>query len=187
MSNRKTEIVKPFEFSLRINNHIICQRYFSIKNYNNDSRESMEVKEMMDDIIGVNQHIQLGLIPEFFKQQCIANSYKPYYSQNNHLNDKVDIFTLEISKNNVNQLKGKDGQFDIEDLQKELISSGSFDGRVFHPNIRYEIDIRSIISDIIRIIQGHLSQREYITAYGDVKLKRFNKLTSQEMKYVNQY
>ena len=85
--NKKTEIVKPFEFSLRINNHIICQRYFSIKNYNNDSRESLEIKEMMDDIIGVNQELKLGIIPEFFKQQCIANSYKPYYSQNNHLND----------------------------------------------------------------------------------------------------
>jgi len=185
--NKKTEIVKPFEFSLKINNHIICQRYFSIKNYNNDCRESLEIKEMMDDIIGVNQDLELGLIPEFFKQQCIANSYKPYYSQNNHLKDKVDIFTLSISKNNVNQLKGRDGQFNIDDLRKELISTGSFDGRVFHPNIRYEIDIRSIISDIIRIIQNHLSQREYTSTYGDVKLNRFNKLTSQEMRYINQY
>ena len=129
----------------------------------------------------------LGLIPEFFKQQCIANSHKPYYSQNNHLNDKVDIFTLSISKNNVNQLKGKDGQFNIDDLRKDLISSGSFDGKVFHPNIRYEIDIRSIISDIIRIIQSYLSQREYTTEYGDVKLTRHNKLTSEELNYINQY
>tara|TARA_R110000796_G_scaffold219934_1_gene336014 strand:+ start:35816 stop:36376 length:561 start_codon:yes stop_codon:yes gene_type:complete len=183
---KRTDIVKPFEFSLKINNHIICQRFFSIKNYNSDSRESLEIKDMMSDIMGVNQELVLGLIPEFFKYQCIDNSYKPYSLQNNNLYNKDDEFILVISKNNVNKLKNKDGQFDIDDLKREVIASGSFDGNLFHPNVRYEIDIRGIIPDIINVISKYLSMRDYTHYYGDVKLTRNNRLSVRDLEMIQQ-
>lgn len=185
--DKRTEIVKPFEFSLKINNHIICQRFFSIKNYNSDSRESLEIKEMMDEIMGVNQELTLGIIPEFFKYQCIDNSYKPYSLQNNNLYNKDDYFTLEISKNNVNKLKNKDGQFDISDLKRDVIASGTFDGNLFHPNVRYEIDIRGIIPDIINIISKYLSMKNYTHYYNDIKLTRNNRLSAYDLERINQY
>jgi hypothetical protein len=43
-----------FEFSLFINNHIICQRYFNVRDYNEDSIKSLEMKELIDNIVGVN-------------------------------------------------------------------------------------------------------------------------------------
>lgn len=184
--DKRIEIVKPFEFSLKINNHIICQRFFSVKNYNSDSRESLEIKEMMEEIMGVNQKLTLGLIPEFFKYQCIENSYKPYNLQNNNLYDKDDYFTLEISKNNVNKLKNKDGQFNIKDLKKDIIASATFDGNLFHPNVRYEVDIRGIIPDIVNIISKYLSLRKYTYYYGDVKLNRHNKLSSYDLEKIIQ-
>jgi len=181
------QIVKPFEFVLRINDHIICQRYFNIKNYNNDCRESLEMKEMMDDIMGVSQVEQLGLIPEFFKYQCINNSYKPYHAQNNYLNDKVDIFTLEVLKNNVNRLRDKDGDFNLDDLQKQSIAISMFDGKIFHPNVRYEIDVRSIIPDIIRTIQDAMSDRKYTKDYGSSRIVRNNRLTSEDYARLETY
>lgn len=186
MSRRK-EIVKPFEFSLMINDNIICQRYFIIKNYNNDCRESLEIKDMMDDIMGVNQQMELGLIPEFFKYKCMDNSHKPYYSQNNHLANKEDIFTFEVSKNNVNKLRDQNGNFDLADLQTESLAIGMFDGKIFHPNVRYEIDIRSIIPDIIRIIQDHLSSKSFVKSYGSVELVRNNKLSYEDISRIETY
>lgn len=174
------QIVKPFEFVLRINDHIICQRYFNIKNYNNDCRESLEIKEMMDDIMGVSQTAKLGLIPEFFKYQCMENAMKPYHAQNNYLNDKVDIFTLEILKNNVNKLRDKDGDFNLDDLQKVSLAISMFDGKIFHPNVRYEIDVRSIIPDIIGTIQDAMSQKRYTKEYGSMRLVRYNRLTAED-------
>jgi hypothetical protein len=118
------QIIKPFEFILRINDHIICQRYFTIKNYNNNCRESLEIKEMMDDIMGINHTAQLGLIPEFFKLQCMDNTFKenknPYYQQSKTINND-NIFTLEILKNNSNRLRDKNSDFDLDDLQKDSI------------------------------------------------------------------
>lgn len=181
------QIVKPFEFVLRINDHIICQRYFNIKNYNNDCRESLEIKEMMDDIMGINQHSQLGLIPEFFKYQCMENTMKPYHEQNNYLNDKVDIFTLEILKNNVNRIRDKSGDFDFDDLRKDSIAISMFNGKIFHPNVRYEIDVRSIIPDIIRTISDAMSQKKYTKVYGSTKLVRHNRLTAEDYARLETY
>jgi|AntDeeMinimDraft_5_1070356.scaffolds.fasta_scaffold05304_3 hypothetical protein len=174
------QIVKPFEFVLKINDNIICQRYFNIKGYNNECRESLEMKEMMDDIMGVNQQIKLGVIPDFFKYRCVVNSYKPYYNQNNYLNDKDDIFSLEVLKNNVNKLRNKNNDFNLDDLQKEKLVEGTFDGKMFHPNVRYEIDIRSIIPEIIGVIQDYLGSSSYTKEYGDVSLKRNNRLTQKD-------
>jgi hypothetical protein len=178
---RKTENVRPFEFSLRINNHIICQRFFNIKNYNNDCRESYELKEMLDEIMSTNQQLKLGLIPEYFKYRCVANSHKPYHLQNNTLSDKKVIFSLEISKNNVNKLREGGNNFNIEDLEKEVICVGSFDGNLFHPNVRYDVDIRSIIPDIIKVISKYMSFKNNTNTFGDVKLTRLNKLTQDEL------
>lgn len=180
------QIIKPFEFILKINDHIICQRYFSIKKYNNDCRESLDIKYMMDDIMGVNQKSELGLIPEFFKYKCIDNSYKTQYEQSTP-NDKDDVFSLEILKNNVNKLRGKDGNFNYDLIEKESIIIGMFDGKIFNPNVRYEIDIRGIIPDIISIIQDGMSQNNYTKLYGDVKLYRNNILTSDDYARLETY
>jgi hypothetical protein len=58
MSNTKTtqnykNEDQRFEFVLYINNHIICQRYFHIPNFNEDSVNSLEMKELIDNIVGM--------------------------------------------------------------------------------------------------------------------------------------
>ena len=187
MKRKKTDMVKSFEFALKINNHIICQRFFGIKDYNNECRESYELKELMDELMNGNPASTLGIIPEFFKYKCMENSYKPYDTETSTLYNKNDEFTLEIYKNNVNKLRDKNGDFDIDDLEKTVIVSGTFDGNIFHQNVRYEIDIRGIIPDIINTISKYLSQKEYTKYYGDVKLTRHNKLTPEDLEKIKEY
>jgi hypothetical protein len=87
----------------------------------------------------------------------------------------------------VNKLRDNNGLFNIEDLQKETIAIGTFDGKIFHPNVRYEIDIRSIIPDIIRVISNYMSHKTYTTMFSDVTLTRHNKLTSRDLERINEY
>lgn len=181
---KKIEMVKPFEFSLKINDFIICKRFFNIKNYNTECRESLEMKEMVDEIMGVHDQMTLGIIPEFFKKQSIidtCNSYNNYELNNVDYNDKDSYFTFELSKNNINRLKKSGGDFTFKDLNKEVIASGGLNGNLFHPNVRYEIDIRGIIPDIINVINKYLSLNTYTKSYGDVKLVRHNRLSEYEL------
>ena len=46
MKDRRIE-QHPFEFILKINGNIICQRYFPINNFNPDVLDSMELKELI--------------------------------------------------------------------------------------------------------------------------------------------
>jgi len=40
-----------FQFLLWVNDNIICQRYFKINGYNNDSIRSLQFKETMDNVV----------------------------------------------------------------------------------------------------------------------------------------
>lgn len=44
-----------FQFLLWVNDNIICQRYFKINGYNNDSLRSLEFKETMDNVTSMIQ------------------------------------------------------------------------------------------------------------------------------------
>ena len=47
--------MKKFEFLLKINSNIICQRYFSMKNFNPKSVNSREMLECVNDCVEIVQ------------------------------------------------------------------------------------------------------------------------------------
>lgn len=61
-----------FEFLFCINNHIICQRFFNVRDYNEDVLQSLELKDLIDSIAGTNESIApLGIIPAFLKEKSV--------------------------------------------------------------------------------------------------------------------
>lgn len=147
-----------FEFVLYINKHIICQRYFSIKDFNEDSITSLELKELMDKIVGVNDY-PLGIIPNHLKkksEEYLWKFYNPYNKQtevpvkNNF--EKEDIYDFEII------------------VDKFVIAQSFFSGNFFPPQVRYQVDIKDLIPQIINEIKETLSKKNYTTKYADVLL-----------------
>lgn len=141
-----------FEFVLFINDHIICQRFFDIRNFNEDSIKSLELKDLMDNIIGVNNGDfgQLGIIPNFLKKKAqtyLWDNYNPYHNQKDEptktSTDKIDNFQFEIK------------------VDKKVVSKGIFSGNLFPPKVRYSVDIKEIIPSIINEIRYSLAQKKY--------------------------
>lgn len=161
-----SDTVKPFEFILKKNGNIICQRYFNIRNYNNDCRESLELKDMMNDIVGMKDSFVLGLIPEHFKQKCMRDSWiaertNSYYARNN---------------NNISDIYSREDKFTFTvNMRKELMAEASFDANLFQPSVRRHIDIKEIIPNIIEGINYYLSLDTYTSKYSGIKLERLNK------------
>jgi hypothetical protein len=62
-----------FEFVLYINNHIICQRYFSIRDFDENYVNLANLKMMMDNLTGVNIDggSNMGIIPSFLKAKSV--------------------------------------------------------------------------------------------------------------------
>lgn len=143
-----------FEFILYINNHIICQRYFNIRDYNEKAtKDTFLMKELMNKLTGMNNGPigTLGLIPNRLKEKAVDylwNNYNQYQVQTqadivNH-NEKLDNFQFEIK------------------VDKVSVAKSEFSGNVFPPKVRYQVDIKEIIPPIMTEIRNYLSQKSTV-------------------------
>ena len=141
-----------FEFILTINDHIVCQRYFNIRDYNEDVIQSLEMKELMDTITGMNNGSwgELGILPKFLKSKSVDilwNNYNPYFIKPEegakNIFEKVDNFQFEIK------------------VDKASVAKSQFSGNFFQPKVRYAVDIREIIPSIMAEIRHIFSQKNY--------------------------
>lgn len=144
---------QKFEFLLKINGNIICQRYFSIKGYNYKSLRSLELKECSYDIVDM---IQLNLKDKaedyLWKYYNRYEVQKPEDIQTKNVFEKEDVFDLVIK---------------VDGRERSITR---FSGNFFPPKVRYSVDIRSLVPNIIKHIQYVLSRKEYTTEYLGVEL-----------------
>jgi len=159
----KKSVEKPlFEFSLFINNNIICQRSFDIYGFNEDCFGSYELKEMMNEISGVNNELgRLGIIPKFLKRKSddyLWENYDPHKPQK-----EGDIFIQDINERDDNF------QFEVR-YDGRLVASSNFSGNLFPPKVRYQVNIREIIYDIIAEIREYLTRKEYTSVESVYKI-----------------
>lgn len=141
-----------FEFVFYVNKNIVCQRYFNIFYYNEDFTQSMELKEMLDNIGGMNngQFGEQGLIPHFLKEKSIdylwAN-YNPYEQQTEETYKapakKGDVFKFEFR------------------VDKKTVGEIQFTNEFFTLNSKMSVDIREIIPSILSEIRQSANQKNY--------------------------
>jgi len=142
----------PYEFLLLINNKPIVGRNFSIKGFNNESIRSLELKETIDEVIYI--------IREQFKDRSFDYLYKyynPYITQDEkellershkvNIYENEDIFTFQI------KVKGR------------VVAESIFSGNDYPPKVRYDVDIRKIIPEIIATIQRGMTLKNYTKEY----------------------
>jgi len=160
-----------FEFTLYINEKkereennrpIICQRYFNVRHFNKEVINSLEMKELMDNLVGMSSQ-PMGLIPSYLKdisENYIWRNYKyfRYYAKESEDSFKnEDIFTFELK------------------VDKKVVARSIFSGNWFPTEVRYAVNIKKIIPKIISEIEYYFSLDEYETEYEGYNLK-FNKV-----------
>lgn len=146
---------QKFEFVLKINNNIICQRYFSIDGYNKNVLRSEELKSLIDSLCGMNNSNigSCGIIPKFLKDKSVDYLWDRYdpYSEVRREEDAADrdifknedIFTFEIK------------------VDKNVVAKSTFSGNWFPTMVRYQVNIKPIISNIIEEITEFFTRKEY--------------------------
>jgi len=142
----------PFEFILYVNNHIVCQRFFNVSNFKEESLKSRELIDMMKRIGGMNmgQFGQMGIIPTYLKEKSMDylwENFNPYETQSEvtykATNKKGDMFKFEFK------------------VGGRVTSEIEFPNEFFTLNSRSNVDIRLIIPEIISEIKETLSKKRY--------------------------
>jgi hypothetical protein len=129
--------MNKFEFLLKINGHIICQRYFNVKYPNMDVIKSMDMYWTTKTCVAI---IEKDLKNK--SEDYLWNSHRPYDTSDpiKRVDDKGDEFTFEI------MVGGK------------VVMSQIFSGKPYPQRIRYSVDIRKIIPEIIEELQELFSE-----------------------------
>lgn len=145
--------MKKFEFLLKINGNIICQRYFSMKNFNPKSVNSREMLDCVNDCVEIVQKQLKDKSFEFLWGQY--NSYEKQTEEQINktpIYDKEDIFDFEIR------------------IDERVVAAKKFTGNVYPQRVRYSVDIRELIPKIINQIQDILGQEKFSVEYSTTKL-----------------
>ena len=144
---------QKFEFLLKINGNIICQRYFSIKGFNYKSLRSLELKECSYDVVDMIQfNLKEKAEDYLWKYYNMYEVQRPENVIYKDVFEKEDVFDLVI------KVDGRER------------STTRFSGNFFPPKVRYSVDIRSLVPKIIKEIQYVLSRRDYTSEYLGIEL-----------------
>jgi hypothetical protein len=150
----------PYEFLFLINGNPIVGRNFPIYNFNKESFKSIELKELVDDCVDI--------LKSHFKSKSYDYMYK-YYNPYFYTTAEDNVST-EVESKNVYE---DEDFFTFQILyNKKIVIEKIFTGNDYPPQVRYDVDIRKILPEIIDQIQQGLNQKEYTKEYGNYELDR---------------
>lgn len=145
--------MKKFEFILYINGNIICQRYFSVKDYNRDIIKSMDIVNCVNDCVQIIENDLKDKSVDYLWTHY--NEYKKQTEEDIHKGDifeKEDVFDFEI------RIDGK------------YVAKKRFTGNVYPQRVRYSVDVRRLIPRLIEEIQDTLSMENLDVEYCGIEL-----------------
>ena len=140
----KFENTQKCEFLLELGNNIICQRYFTVRNFNQKAIYSIDLHDTVKYIV---DEIKRSLV---LKTILFLDS--SYRENSNDVANKGETFTITIKVGN------------------SKILTTIFPSSVYPPKIRYTVDIRPQISYILRELTETLSSKKLTTHYQDYSL-----------------
>ena len=141
---QKGENTQKCEFVLKLGDNIVCQRFFSVRNFNHRATNSIDlhytVQDVVRDIVDDLKIKTLYLLESNYRENVLDEGQEDAY------------FTITIKKGN------------------KVIYDTITPANIYPPKVRYTVDIRPQISYILRELTGVLSQRKVTTNYQDYDL-----------------
>ena len=143
----------PYEFYLYINDNIVCQRFFQLRGFNEKVLKSIEIKELIDRVAEIVQRDLENKTRDYLYQH-----YNPYEPQNPEEIQRINVYDNE-------------DVFDVEiRVNEKIVARKRFTGNVYPPKVRYSVNIKELIPEIISTIQDTLSQKKFVTRYAGIEL-----------------
>jgi hypothetical protein len=139
-----------FEFLLTLGKNIVCQRFFNVRDHNPQARRSMDLHEYVKDICEEISHdLKIKTLDYLTENQ--DNSYGLKAAAPSE-NDEKEYFLLVLK------------------LGEDVFIQRMFDSNIYHPKVRYTVDIRPNLKKYLSDLTDILSSEELETTYLNYKL-----------------
>ena len=136
------KLMSKFEFLLKINGNIICQRYFNVRKHNPKTLSSLELYEEVDDIKTKLRY--------YLKKRSWDYLYDQYNQYTNVVN--LSEQDLEGSEDEVFEIE-------IKENGRNIITT-ILPSHIYPTRVRYTVDIRPLIPQILSELSDTLSLRK---------------------------
>jgi hypothetical protein len=137
--------ITKFEFLLSLEGHIVCQRFFNVRDHVDQARRSMDLHYYVKNIC-----------EDFMEDLKIKSSNYLCENQNYILHSEV-VDESAISEKEYFLLEIK--------LGEDVFIQRQFPAYLYHPKARYTVDIRPRLKIILSDLTDILSSEELETSY----------------------
>ena len=139
------------ELLMMVNDNIIVQRFFNVREFNNDAKNSLELYELLrefkDDI-----HSQLSLkTVTYMTDNMYEIINNPNILETSYI-DGPEYFNIFIKQNDV------------------TICHRQVDAKVYPPKVRYTVDVRPHLKNLLMNLTDIFSSKNLTKKYLDVTL-----------------
>ena len=147
MKNKNYGDVQKCEFLLKLSDNIVCQRYFTVRDFNNYASQSLDlhylVTEIMDELKEDLKNRTLLLLDSSFNDKNIE--YVDF-------NKCMDYFVISI-------------KCGTREVYTRVMCAD-----IYPPKVRFSVDVRPKMSRMLRDLTEVLSQQKVTCNYQDYAL-----------------
>lgn len=138
--------VTKFEFLLSLDKNIVCQRFFNVREHNPKSRRSMDLHDYVKNI-------------------CEEIEYDLKIKTSDYLYENREYF---YGLENVERTEENQKEYFLLEIKMgdDVFIQRMFSSSIFHPKIRYTVDIRPnlkrYLSELTYILSSKKLERKYL-------------------------
>lgn len=150
----ETYDVTRFEFLLTLENNIVIQRYFNVNDYNTNTKYSVDLYECVTDMCNdISKDLKWKTLDYLDNNSNLYFNWEgENLSPDNEDDNKQEHFSLQIKMGN------------------DVFITRQFPAYIFHPKVRYTVDIRPKIRGYLEELSNVLSLTNPTTKYMDYRL-----------------
>ena len=146
----KEQDITKMEFLLTLNDNIIVQRFFNVKGYNPKAKNSIDLYDFMKD---VKESLHYAL-----KMKTVV-----------YMIDNRDAIEHDPSVMNTSYTDGTEYFNLYVKVGEQTICHRIFDGKMYPPKVRYTVDVRPYLKEILRGLTDIFSDYRLSYEYLDYK------------------
>jgi len=152
MKNVKEQDIIKMEFLLTLNENIVVQRYFNVKGYNPDAKNSIEFYEYIKDLKNELQY--------YLKMKTVT-----------YMMDNKEAIIHDPKIMETSFTEGPENFNIFVKVGEQTICHRIFDGKLFPPKVRYTVDVRPYLKDVLKELTDIFSNEELNYEYCGIDLR----------------
>lgn len=141
------------EFLLTLNDNIVVQRFFNVRGFNPKAKNSLELYEFMKSLKEELQYyLKMKTVIYMMDNRNAIESDASI--MNTSFTDGPEVFNLFVK------------------VGEQTICHRIFDGKLFPPKVRYTVDVRPFLKDVLRELTDIFSNNKLTYKYLEFDLSK---------------